>query len=197
MFSFRDSFQGPVAVFYDPVHMLSSQTVNTYDLFHLLRNYHLSPPMIRGLFEKVCQPTELVGDFYLRSLRQRDSRLTIELVYDSDDEREAFERKWCCGPVALAGIRLQVRDNDGVLLAGGLDEQMTTAVAKKYLPMLIIPPDDVGAMIARVRIVACGPDLSPFAFLMAPVRLAIGLFSVQPLFTLMLNCWATFCSKIA
>ena len=79
LFSFRDSFQGPTAVLYDPQHFLSSQTVNRYDMFHLLRNYHLSPPMNHEQFQLLVGVTDLAGDFYVRLLEQRNPRLVIEL----------------------------------------------------------------------------------------------------------------------
>lgn len=151
LFSFRDAFQGPTAVIYDPRHVFSSQTVNTYGLFHLIRNYHLSPPMTRSQFERHCASTDLRGDFYLRLLDRREPKLNLELVYESEGEREDFERKWCGAPVALSGIRLQARERGGDVLAGALDTRIVTALAEQYLPMLIVPPDSVGPMIARLR----------------------------------------------
>jgi hypothetical protein len=151
IFAFRDAFQGPVAVIYDPQHIFSSQTVNTYDLFHFIRNYHLSPPLTRPQFQQVCASTDLEGDFYLRLLERREPKLNLELVYHSEDDRDDFERKWCGAPVALTGLRLQAREQGGDVLAGALDERMITALAKKYLTLLIIPPEDEGAMRGRLR----------------------------------------------
>jgi CRISPR-associated endonuclease/helicase Cas3 len=151
LFSFRDSFQGPTAVLYDSQHLLSSQTVNTYDLFHLVSNYRLSPPLTRRQFERQFGQTELRGDFYLRLIEPREPRLILELVYDSEEKPGDFERKWCGAPVALAGVRIQARERGGDVLAGALEEKIVTALAEKHLPMLIIPPDSVGAMMARLR----------------------------------------------
>lgn len=155
LFAFRDSFQGPTTVFYDPQHQFSSQTINTYDLFHLVSYYWLSPPLTRRQFEQWFGETELRGEFYFRLIEPREPQLTLELVYDSEDEREDFERKWCGAPVALLGIRMQARERGGDVLAGALDEKIVIALAEKHLPMLIIPPDSVGAMINRLR----GTDL--------------------------------------
>jgi CRISPR-associated endonuclease/helicase Cas3 len=151
LFAFRDSFQGPIAVIYDPNHLFSSQTVNTYDLFHLVRNYRLSPPMTHTQFAQNCEPTDLQGDFYLKLLERREPSLRLSLVCESNDEREDFERKWCGAPVAITGIRLQASEPGSDMLAGVLDGQIVTAVAQKYLTMLIIPPCDVGAMKNRLR----------------------------------------------
>lgn len=151
LFSFRDSFQGPTTVFYDPHHQISSQTVNAYDLFHLVSYYRLSPPLTRRQFEQQFGPTKLTGDFYVRLIEPREPRLILELVYDSENDREDFERKWCGAPVAPSGIRVQAREHGGDVLAGVLDRRIVEALADKPLPMLIIPPDSVGAMIARLR----------------------------------------------
>jgi CRISPR-associated endonuclease/helicase Cas3 len=151
LFAFRDSFQGPAAVFYDPHYLLSSQTSNRYDVFHLIRYYKLSPPLTRRQFEQLNGSTDLAGDFYFQLLEFRETRLQLGLVYESEDEREGFERKWVGAPVGLKGLRLQVREQQGDILAGALNEAMATAVAGKALPMLIIPPDSIGAMIARLR----------------------------------------------
>lgn len=94
---------------------------------------------------------DLVGDFYLRLLALRSDRLTLELVIESEDDREEFERRWCRVPVALQGIRLQARNPAGDLLAGELERQIVEVVAARYLPLMIIPPGDVGAMIGGLR----------------------------------------------
>lgn len=151
LFSFRDSFQGPTAVIYDPRYLFSSQTVNRYDFFHLIRNYRLSLPMTQSEFARRCQPTELRGDFYLKLLERREPKIVLDLVFESECDRVDFERRWCGAPVAVTGIRLQARNPGGDVLAGTLDEQSVTAVAQRYLIMLIVPPDDRGAMLGRLR----------------------------------------------
>jgi CRISPR-associated endonuclease/helicase Cas3 len=151
LFAFRDSFQGPTAVLYDSQHLLSSQTINTYGLFHLVCYYRLSPPLARTQFEQQFGETELRGDLYLRLIELLETPLALELVYDSEDELEDFERKWCGAPVALSGVRIQARERGGDVLAGALDSGIVEALADTPLPMLIIPPDSVGVMIARLR----------------------------------------------
>ena len=38
----------------------------------------------------------------------------LEFVYESeDDDKEEFEAKWCRRPVALNGIRIQLREKGG------------------------------------------------------------------------------------
>lgn len=151
LFAFRDSFQGPTAVLYDPQHLLSSQTVNSYDLFHLLRNYRLNLLANRNEFLRLAGDTDLIGDFYVQLQEHRTPRLVLEFVIESDDERETFERRWCGAPVALKGVRLQAREPGGDLLAGALDSRMIEALSDRFLPMFIVPPESVGVMIGRLR----------------------------------------------
>ena len=155
LFAFRDSFQGPAAVIFDPAHQLSSQDTNRYDLFHLVSHYRLSPPLTLGQFTQQFGDTELRGDFYFQLVEPREPRLLLELILETEDDRDGFERKWCGCPVALPGVRLQAREQGGDVLAGALDERIITALAGECLPMLIVPPDSVGIMIGRLR----GTDL--------------------------------------
>jgi len=155
LFAFRDSFQGPTAVVYDPQHLLSSQTVNSYDLFHLISFYLLTLLTDRAQFVRECADTDLQGEFYVRLWGRREPKLSLELVYESDDEPDNLERKWCGAPVALRGIRLVARERGGDVVAGALDERIVETLAGRPLPLLLVPPEDVGAMIARLR----GTDL--------------------------------------
>ena len=151
LFAFRDSFQGPIAVFHDPQHLFSSEAINAYDLLHLLSYYQLSPPMSRRQFEALAGITTLRGRFYVRLLRPRSAPILLALVYESDEDQKAFERRWCGAPVALQGIRLQAWLRKQGAVAGGLDQRYVEALKQEYIPMLIVPPDLVGAMISRLR----------------------------------------------
>jgi len=155
LFSFRDSFQGPTAVVYDPQHLLSSRTVNTYDLFHLISYYRLTLLSGRTQFLRECAETDLRGEFYVRLWGRREPKLSLELVYESEHERDLFEQRSCRVPVALRGLRLVAREWGGDVVAGALDERIVEALAGRPLPLLIIPPEDVGVMISRLR----GTDL--------------------------------------
>ncbi|MEZ4717744.1 MAG: hypothetical protein R2851_16900 [Caldilineaceae bacterium] len=151
LFAFRDSFQGPKAVIYDPSHIFSSQTVNEYDLFHLVRNYHLSPPLTRRQFLDRCTETELTADFYFQLIAQRETGLVLEFVYATELDVEDFEKRRCQCPVGLSGLRLQVRDRGGDVIAGGLDHAIVSAIEAHPLLLLIVPPDSVGLMINKLR----------------------------------------------
>jgi CRISPR-associated endonuclease/helicase Cas3 len=151
LFAFRDSFQGPRAVFYDPRHRLSSETINSYDLFHLLSNYHLSRPLTRAEFQREFGRTDLKGDFYFRLLDWREPKLTLELAYDSQDDPAEFERKWGGAPVGMSGLRLLAREAGGDILSGALPDEVAETLADKAMVVFIIPPADLGAMLSRLR----------------------------------------------
>ena len=55
----------------------------------------------------------------------------------------------------MRGVRLVARGWGGDVVAGVLDERIVETLAGRPLPLLIVPPEDVGAMIARLR----GTDL--------------------------------------
>jgi hypothetical protein len=77
--------------------------------------------------------------------------LNLELVYHKGDDPADFERKWCNAPVALKGIHLQARSQGGDVVDGALDEEIITALVAKPLPMLIVPPESIGAMRSKLR----------------------------------------------
>lgn len=151
LFSFRDSFQGPTAVIYDPQHLLSSQPINTYDIFHIIRNYEFSLFNSARQFEQKFGKTGLTGDFYVEIKRFRDEKLSLELSYNTTDDPDTFEQRWAYAPVALKGLRLRVRERHRDPISGGLDQQIVTALVDTPLPLFIVPPRHTGLMIAKLR----------------------------------------------
>lgn len=150
LFAFRDSFSGPEAVLYDPDRLFSSQAYNRYDLLHLIAHYHLHVFSNRDEFVRLCGDSELEGDFYLRLQRRREVPLLIEFRLSREDtDQRQFERRFCRCPVALRGLDLagRVRSGDPVPLPPGL----IAAIHATYVPLLILPHLDHGAMIAALR----------------------------------------------
>lgn len=150
LFNFRDSFQGPTAVLHDPYHLLSSETINTYDLFHLLRHYQLSPQFTKAQFTREFGDTDLEGDFYFQIRGWRGEKLSLAYRYQSEAERNEFEEKWCGRPVGLIGLKIQARQH-GTAVHGLLDKEIINTLAERCLPVMIISPDDIGAAISRLR----------------------------------------------
>lgn len=150
LFSFRDSFQGPTVVVYDPKCLLSGETVNTYDLFHVLSNYHHSPPMARHEFLALCGLDAPEGNFYMELRGHREDKLVVALAYEAGMMRDDFEKRCCCGEVLpLFGLRVMLKDRGGDVRQS--DERIVEAIATQHIPALITDEGDQGAVRARLR----------------------------------------------
>ncbi|MCB9009442.1 MAG: type I-D CRISPR-associated helicase Cas3' [Ardenticatenaceae bacterium] len=149
LFNFRDSFQGPTAVIYDPNHLLSSETINQHDLFHILESYDVQWFADHREFNRLCPSTELTGDFYGRIRAHRDPILYLELTYRTNETQDDFQRLWEGRPVALSGFHLQGRESGGDLFP--IEQRFVTAVAEKYLTVLLIAPDMKGWAIRQLQ----------------------------------------------
>lgn len=151
LFAFRNSFQGPTAVVHDPAHLLSSETTNTYDLFHLISHYHLSPPMTKTQFEQEFGITGLKGEFYFQMHGWREPKLSLEFTYHSPLEREAFESRFCRKVLGMNGLHLQAREAGGDVVVGGLLPELVRVLEEEYLACLILLSGDNGAAVSRLR----------------------------------------------
>jgi CRISPR-associated endonuclease/helicase Cas3 len=149
LFNFRDSFQGPTAVFYDPNCLLSSEPVNNYDLLHIVRAYDVQWYSGRGEFLQLCGETELEGAVYGRLLGHRDPPLAIELYLDTGAYEEDFLPPREGRPVALSGIELAAREWGGALVP--LDRRITQAIHDHYVTTLLIHPEQWGWVLRRLR----------------------------------------------
>lgn len=149
LFNFRDSFQSPVVVFHDPDHLLSGETINAHELFHAVEAYHVQWFEDRTAFIRLCEQTELKGDFYGRLVRHRDPLLSLELHYDYRDTAEDFARMWEGAPVALNGFKLSARERGGDPTP--IDERIVNALADTFLTVLLVPSDMKGWAYARLR----------------------------------------------
>lgn len=155
LFHFRDSFQGPTALVYDPKRLLSSQPVNGYDLFHLVENYQMH--WFRDLAEylQFAGPLDLNGEIdlkqahYVQLLAFRDPRLRLEFYYEADCSEEEFERWYECRPVALRDVKLWARESGGDSVV--LYEEAVTALQDRWMTVLLIPEELVGHAVNAMR----------------------------------------------
>jgi CRISPR-associated endonuclease/helicase Cas3 len=141
LFSFREAFQGPAIGIFDPKHLFSSETVNVYDVFHLLSHYHLSDLINAAAFRKLSGEEIPDADFYCQLLAQRDQPLSIEFALSTNLERQLFDSRWTGLPVAVTGLQLQARIPKGDVVTGGIPYPIAQALAKQPVVMLIVPPD--------------------------------------------------------
>lgn len=142
LFSFRDSFQGPTAVFYDPQRWFSSRRVNSYDLFHLLGHYHLSAPMKNIQLSERAGEDVPAGDFYLELLSPRDASLIVAFTLSTDLSRDVFDKRWARLPVALTGLQIQVWERGGDPVAGGVHYELAAALADTPVVCMVLPGED-------------------------------------------------------
>ena len=149
LFSFRDAFQGPTAVVYDKRHLLSSETVNAYDLIHLVSNYWINWLEGRREFVRQFGPTDLKGDLYGAIEDWRDPRLTLALGYESGWPRAEFDERVCRRPVALQGLRLIAREQGGDTYP--LDPRIARVFSERYVTVLGITPADGGVVYGKFK----------------------------------------------
>lgn len=149
LFNFRDSFQPPTAVCYDPDHLLSSQNVNSYNILHIIESYDVQWFDNRAEFIRLCGDTPLEGAFYGRLRRHRDPLLSIELRYETNETREDFQRQWEGQPVALSGFELVARERGGD--RASLNPLLADAMRKQFQTALFISEDMLGWAIAALK----------------------------------------------
>jgi CRISPR-associated endonuclease/helicase Cas3 len=149
LFSFRDAFQGPTAVVYDPDHLLSSESVNVYDVMHLVSVYRMRWLPDRRAFTRSFGATELQGDVYGVIEDWRDPRLSLELSYESPWPKVDFDRRVCRRPVALRGLRLTARVRGGDLYP--LDSRIVESLVDAYITVLGVTPEDGGVVYGKLR----------------------------------------------
>jgi CRISPR-associated endonuclease/helicase Cas3 len=149
LFNFRDSFQGPTAVVYDPQNLLSSQEINAYDLFHIIEGYEVDWLDNRAEFTRLQGDTELEGALYGRLRQHRRPFLSLELRYRTDETQADFSRQWEGRPVALKGFQLCARERQGDMVP--IDVRIREALAEKYVTTLLVAPDMVGWAIRALK----------------------------------------------
>jgi CRISPR-associated endonuclease/helicase Cas3 len=137
IFHFREAWQGPAAAVYDSQHLLSSETINRYDLLHLVANYQLHPFRDRDEFERVAGPST-TAPFYVEIEGFRDPKLTLGFDYLSPYPQTEFEDRHCRSVVALQGLRLTAKERglDGTSVR--LDDRTRNAIEQDWIPCLIV-----------------------------------------------------------
>lgn len=121
--SFRESFQPPQALVYDPDELHSGEAVATYSAFHFVRNYELAyysslkdwrqQDVNLGKYENTNENVAA----YFRLLRLRDEPLQLTLTLDVRPQRQAdWEQAFAYQITALYGLRIVVNDHTGLPL---------------------------------------------------------------------------------
>lgn len=148
LFSFRDSFQGPVAVVYDRQRLLSSEQINAYNLIHLVSNYEIDWLDGRAEFCRNFE-TEQRGDLYGIIRDWREPRLYVGLNYVYEGPRDGFEKIWCHRPVPLEGLSLTAWEQGDV--PHQLDSRVASVLRERCVPALIIKEEERAIAYSRFR----------------------------------------------
>ncbi|HEY89359.1 MAG TPA: type I-D CRISPR-associated helicase Cas3' [Thermoflexia bacterium] len=149
LFSFRDSFQGALAVVYDRDHLLSSQTINSYGVMHLVSNYQVRWLTDRREFIRTFGETDVQGNLYGVLQAWRDPRLHSEISYRSPWPRAEFDQRVCRRPVALRGLRLTAREQGGAPYL--LDPRIVESFSERHIIVLGVSPEDSGVVYGKLK----------------------------------------------
>lgn len=141
LYNFRESFEPPPVLVYDPKNLLSSQPVRAYDLFHIIATYevlwHQTEREWREETGQVAPAVEVVAYCELRALRPAEQRLRLRYNYDAGETREEWQERFREGPSALRGIQVTA---DGALLPSAVID----ALGDRYLVCYARDPNAKG-----------------------------------------------------
>jgi CRISPR-associated endonuclease/helicase Cas3 len=128
-FSFRDSFQPPQALIYDPGRLHSSEYVNCYNAMHILKYYEFSPyETIEELLQEARpeQQRESWRDavVFCHLNKFRDTPLKLGFHLNALQYTKAeWEEQWAYQVTALYGLKITV-ENDQRSLADTLHNML-------------------------------------------------------------------------
>lgn len=119
--SFREGFQPPLALVYDPGKLHSNTYVTTYNALHFVRYYHLQTYDSLDDWQRQTKQeasarenAEAVAYFLLRGLREKPLQLKLKLE-KRDKTRSDWEERNTCQLTALHGLRIVAsKDNHGL-----------------------------------------------------------------------------------
>jgi CRISPR-associated endonuclease/helicase Cas3 len=150
IFNFREAWQGPGVLVYDPKHLLSSETVNRYDLLHLITNYQLSIFKDKREFNQHTV-TEETADLYIELRDFRDTRLSLGFDYLSPYPKEEFEDRYCRRIVSLRGMQLIAKEQGKGGSPVSLDERLRSSIVDQWIPCLIVAEESWWPLISVVH----------------------------------------------
>lgn len=143
-FSFRESFQPPLALVNDTYRLLSSEPVSLYDALHIARNYRATFFTTREEWELKTQLKPPVNTkealIYcdLIEIREPDERLRIGLkLIASDYTKMAWEERFVYRsgekqPTALYGLEVIALNS-----SRPLDEKVKNMFRERYIPAFV------------------------------------------------------------
>jgi len=146
-FSFRDSFDPPAALLYDPEHHLSSRDLVSYDVLHVIQHYAATwfreyADWRQALPPAMGAPTAQADDVafcVLTGMRAADERVRLRFrLHRGDMTRSEWEELHCYRETAIRDLELE---GDGV----PLPREVTTVFRARYIPLYAARVDTVVA----------------------------------------------------
>lgn len=148
-FSFRDSFQPPLALIADPRCFHSDQLVNIYNALHIVKYYHARYyPALHDWQQAATEsgldrasafaPYQAAVEngtiqVYCRLLKLRDLPLQIRLCLNARDySQDAWEERFAYCVTALYGLTVSSDDDRG------LDESVRTLLQAQFVPAFVV-----------------------------------------------------------
>jgi CRISPR-associated endonuclease/helicase Cas3 len=141
-FSFRESFEEPLARIYDPHHRMSSADTADYGLFHIIQNCEIEALTPAQWAERSgkspndgVRAEQIVLYCAIRALREHEQRVYPRFRFHADVERRAWEQDHVCKMTALLGV--EVYADTAQLPAAVID-----ALKSRFVPSFLAPYED-------------------------------------------------------
>jgi CRISPR-associated endonuclease/helicase Cas3 len=139
-FNFRDSFDPPQALVYDPHHQLSGATYNTYSALHIVQNYEAEwsddPRRVAEWTAELDGPVDDKVQLCCTLRAPREQRLTLWLhLPDPGESKAGWEERYRYKPVAGRGFRLIPARGTNGKVSGELNDLF----ARQYFAFYAVP----------------------------------------------------------
>ena len=150
-FSFRDSFQPPLALLYDPEHLHSSKDVALYSALHVAKYYeaHYFPSVSKWEeYAKRTAPAEskdALAFCYVQQFREKPLQIGFKLNANEYTQDE-WEEQFAYQVTALYGLEVvPLSDNRG------LDPTLQALFRTQYIPAFAALDDARSSTASRIR----------------------------------------------
>ncbi len=140
-FSFRESFEEPLARIYDPHHRVSSAHTADYGLFHIVQNCEIEALTATEWAERSgaasnggVKAEQIVLYCAIKDLREHEQRVHLRFRLHVDDEYRTWEQDHVCKMTALSGIEVYAE-------TAQLPATVIDAVKSRFVPAFLAPRD--------------------------------------------------------
>ena len=150
-FSFRDSFQPPLALLYDPEQLHSSTPVALYNALHIVKYYeahfYATAEEWAEASEKMIPSREQNAFVYCRLLRFREKPLRIGLKLNAHEyTQDEWEEQYAYQVTALYGLEVAPLSDHH-----GLDRNVQSLISTQFVPSFIARDGTNSATASELR----------------------------------------------